>query len=151
MRPFRFRAAAALLMRRTQEDAARQRLAAAETARRRAELQARAAAETADRAAAASVDACRDGADGGHLRWHQSWIARKRLEADAGRQAAAASAEAAGRATAEVQIAYQRRRALERLRDRAWHRHQREAGRLELREMNELATLRHHARPEDEP
>jgi flagellar biosynthesis chaperone FliJ len=150
MRPFRFRAAAALVMRRKQEDTARQQLAAAETTRKRAEDQAQSAAQAVARAGDAAADACRSGAEGWRRDWHQSWIARKRLEADAGRRAAAISAEAAGRATAAVQLAYQRRRALERLRDRAWHRHKLEASRHELQAMNELATLRHHARPDDE-
>ncbi|MEZ5284218.1 MAG: hypothetical protein R2712_05285 [Vicinamibacterales bacterium] len=61
------------------------------------------------------------------------------------------SAEAARLATAEVQLAYQRRRALERLRDRAWRRYQLEAGRQELREMNELATLRFLTQPAATP
>jgi len=143
MRPFRFRAAAGLVMRRKQEDVARQELARAETARQRAEDRARAAEQAAARAADAAVDARRAGTEGWRLEWHQSWISRKRLEADAGRQAAAVSAEATDRATAAVQLAHQRRRALERLRDRAWRRHQLEAGRQELRDMNELATLRH--------
>ncbi|MDH4064624.1 MAG: hypothetical protein OEW19_09500 [Acidobacteriota bacterium] len=147
MRPFRFRAAAGLVMRRKQEDTARQHLAKAQSARQRAEDRAGAAAQAAERAAAEDADARRAGAEGWRLQWHQSWIIKKRLEADAGRQAAAVSAEAADRAAAAVQLAYQRRRALERLRDRAWRRHQIDVGREELRDMNELATLRYHAPP----
>lgn len=146
MGPFRFRAAAGLVMRRKQEDTARQQLARAETARQRAEHRARAADQAAERAAEAAAEARRTGGEYGRLEWHQSWIARKRLEAAAGRQAAAVSAEAADRATAAVQLAHQRRRALERLRERAWHRHTLETGRQELRDMNELAVLRHRTR-----
>jgi flagellar biosynthesis chaperone FliJ len=150
MRPFRFRAAAALVMRRKLEDAARLQLAAADNARRSAEERAREAAGAVAEARAAAADASTAGAESWRLGWHQSWIARTRIEAEARRRAAAVSAEAATRATAAVQVAHQRRRALERLRDRAWHRYRLEAGRHELQAMNELATLRHHARPDDE-
>jgi len=150
MRPFHFRAAAALVMRRKQEDVARQRLAAAETARQCARDHSDAAARAAAAARSAAVEACRDGAEGWRLGWHQSWMVRTRIEAEAGRRAAAVSAEAAGRATAAVQLAYRHRRALERLRERAWQRYRLEAGRRELREMNELATLRHHAQPDED-
>lgn len=150
MRPFRFRAAAALVMRRKQEDAARQQLAAAETARQCAEDHARSMDRAAEAARTATVEARRDGVEGWRLGWHQSWMTRTRIEAAASRRAAAVSAEAAGRATAAVQLAYQRRRALERLRDKAWQRHHVEVGRQELRDMNELATLRHLARPDED-
>jgi hypothetical protein len=150
MRPFRFRPHAALVLRRKQEDAARQQLAAAETARKCAEHRAADAARAVAAARASAAEACRDGADQWRLGWHQSWITRVRIEADALKRAAAVSAEAAGRATAAVQVAHQRRRTLERLRDRMWQRHQFEAARHEMLEMNELATLRHHARPHDE-
>jgi flagellar export protein FliJ len=143
MRPFRFRAAAGLHLRRKQEDTARLHLAQAETARQYAEQQARAAQDAALRARDDEVASRREGTEGWRLGWHQSWIVRKRLEADAGRQAAAVSAATVDRATAAVQLAHQRRRALERLRDRAWRRHQLDAGRHETREMNELATLRY--------
>lgn len=150
MQPFRFRAAAALVMRRQQEDTARQQLSAAEIARNRAEDHARTTAEAAGCAREAAADACRTGTESGPLAWHQSWIVRKQLEAEAGRRAAAVSTEAAGRAAAAVRLAYQRRRALERLRDRMWQRHRLEAGRRELRDMNDLATLRYRARPDDD-
>lgn len=150
MRPFRFRASAALVMRRKQEDAARQQLAAAETVRQSAEERARVAARDLAEARAAAADACRGGTESWRLAWHQSWIVRTQIEAEARRRAAAVSAEAATRATAAVHIAHQRRRALERLRDRAWHRYRLDAGRHELQAMNELATLRHRARPDDD-
>lgn len=150
MRPFQFRAAAALMMRRKQEDVARQRLAAAEIARQRAQDHADTARQAAETARQASVAACLDGAEGWRLGWHQSWMTRTRIEAEAGRRAAVVSAEAVGRATAAVQLAYRHRRALERLREKAWHRYRLEAARRELHEMNELATLRHQAQPDED-
>jgi len=150
MQPFRFRAAAALIMRRKQEDAARHDLAVAEAARKSAEKRAAAAAAAGEDARGAAVEACRQGTDGWQLEWHRSWIAKLRIEAETERRAAAASAESVARAAATVRLAHQRRRALERLRDKAWHRHRLEAGRQEMRAMNELATLKHHARPEEE-
>jgi flagellar export protein FliJ len=143
MRPFRFRLAAGLLVRRKEEDAVRQRLAETRIAHDRIEQQTRAAARGASEAASAAQAARREGATGWQIQWHQSWIARKRLEADAGRRAAAVSAASVDRATAAVRVAHQRRRALERLRDRAWRRYQVEARRTDSRTMNELATLRY--------
>ncbi len=143
MRPFRFRAGAALLLRRKQEDAARLDLARAERAREAALARAEAAAASARQAAETETEARRHGVEAWRIEWHRTWITKKQLEADAGRQAAAVSAEAADRAAAEVRLAYQRRRALERLRDRAWRRHQLEAAREEGKAMNELAGLRY--------
>jgi flagellar export protein FliJ len=142
MRPFRFRAQAALLLRRKEEDVARQDLARAERAREAAQARAEAAAATVRQAAEAAHDARQRGVEAWRVDWHRSWITRKQLEADAGRRAAAVSAEAAGHAAAEVTVAYQRRRALERLRERAWRRYQLEVTREEGRAMNELAGLR---------
>jgi flagellar export protein FliJ len=69
-------------------------------------------------------------------------MTRLQIEADAYRRTAAVSAATAQRAAASVREAFQRRRALEQLRDRAWRRHQREVARADQRAMNELASLR---------
>ncbi|MFA5907811.1 MAG: hypothetical protein WC815_03440 [Vicinamibacterales bacterium] len=143
MRPFRFRASVVLDLRRKEEDAARQRLVQAQNALDQAEARARTARQAAADAAGASAAAQNAGAEGWRLGWHQSWIRRQRLEVDACRTVTAASAATVDRATASVGVAHQRRRVLERLRDRAWHRHQLETVRHESREMNTAANLRY--------
>jgi flagellar export protein FliJ len=142
MRKFRFRAAAALELRRKAEDRARELLAAATAASDAAQARATAATSAAAAAGDAFVDRQRGGVDRTQMDWHRTWIARLQIEADVSRRRAAVSAATAERAAASVATAYLRRRALERLRDRAWNRHQREVLQDEMREMNELAAVR---------
>jgi len=142
MRKFRFRAAAALELRRKAEDRAREWLAAATAAHDTAQARATAATSAVGAAGDAFVDLQRGGVDRTQLDWHRTWIARLQIEADVSRRRAAVSAATAERAAASVAAAYLRRRALERLRDRAWNRHQREVLQDEMREMNELAAVR---------
>jgi flagellar biosynthesis chaperone FliJ len=47
------------------------------------------------------------------------------------------------RAAADVRLAHRQVRILERLRDRAWRRHQAAEGRLEMTAMNELAVMQY--------
>lgn len=150
MRAFRFRAAAALDLRRKEEESARLRLAQAQSAldhtQQRlaaADSSARAAADRLNEAQAAGTEAWR-------LSWHQSWIRKQRLDADACRKTAAVSASVVERAAASVSVAHQKRRAIERLRERAWRRHQLDAGRVESRDMNQLANLRYLALAADD-
>lgn len=146
MRPFRFRASVVLDLRRKEEDAARKRLVQAQTAADRAETRVLAARQGVVDAAGALDAAQSAGTEGWRLGWHQSWIGKQRLEVEACRQAAVASTAAVEHATASVGSARQRRRALERLRDRAWQRHQLETIRQESREMNMAANLRYFTR-----
>lgn len=141
-RPFRFRAAAALDLRLSEEERALQHLARTRLDLDQAE---RRAAHAVEAAAEAAADLARDQADGSErwrLDWHQSWIARQRREAAAAEQAAAVSAASVAHATDSANAARQRRRALERLRDRALRRHRVDAARHDSREMNLLANLR---------
>ncbi len=146
MRPFRFRAHVALDFRLKQEDEARRALASAQTAHEAAQARAVAADLSARSAAEEFVTAQRRGTEAWRLTWHQSWIGKLRLEADACQRATAISAASVERAAASVIAAYQRRRTLERLRDRARRRYDTEAGRQHNREMNALASLRFAAR-----
>ena len=146
MRPFHFRAQAALDLRRKQEDEARLVLADAHTAHESAQARA-VAADLKLRVAAGELAATqRHGTESWRIDWHQSWITRLRLEADACQRATAISAATVERATASVVAAFQRRRTLERLRDRARRRYDAEAGRQHQLEMNALASLRFAAR-----
>jgi flagellar export protein FliJ len=142
MRPFRFRAAAALDLQIKEEDRARQRLAEAQSAYEATQQRASDAQRAARDAAEQSIVTASQGAEGWRLSWHQSWIHRLRLEADACQRATAVSAATVATATASVHIAHRKRRTLERLRDRAMQRYRIESERQHSRDMNELASLR---------
>jgi hypothetical protein len=143
MARFRFRAAAALDIRRKQEDAAR--LIAAQ-----AELVLAAARERTEAAHGSMLDGghqllddLRGGSEAWRVRWHRDWIERQRLEVE--QRARERDERAAQAATAAVAVreALKRRRVLERLRDRALRRHRKAAHDSHVKEMNELATLRY--------
>jgi flagellar export protein FliJ len=146
MRPFHFRAQAALDLRRKQEDELRRALAAAQIAHEAAQARAVAADLNARRAADDFVAEQRHGTAAWRLGWHQSWIAKLRLEADACQRASAISAATVERATASVIAAFQKRRTLERLRDRARRRYDTAAARQHNQDMNAFAGLRFSAR-----
>lgn len=143
MRPFRFRAAVALELRAADEERARQRLAHARMDLQQAEQRVQGAAEAARAARADLASAHAEGSEAWRLGWHRSWMVRQEQQAAATRSAAAVSAAAVAHATASVHAARQRRRALERLRDRAHKRYQADAARYESKEMNLLANARY--------
>lgn len=143
MKPFRFRAASALDLRKRQEDEARARehhaqkvasvaASAAENARLRV------AAAQAGLAAVQSTSA-----PAWLIGWHRSWIATQTKAADAARREADKAALAAAHAAEITREAFKKRRVLERLRDRLAARHARDAERLDLSQMNELAGMRY--------
>lgn len=142
MPPFRFRAAAALDLRLSEEERARTHLARVRLDLHAAETRAVAARDAAAAAATELACARAEGTEAWRLGWHQSWIVRQRREADALQRAAAVSATAVAHATASVHAAQQRRRALERLRDRALDHYRQDVARHEIREMNALANAR---------
>jgi flagellar export protein FliJ len=142
MRAFRFRAAAALDLRRKEEESARLRFAKAQADLHHAQQRVADADHAAMEAAAHLATAHAAGTEAWRLSWHQSWIRKQRLEADACRRTVAVSATIAERAAASVSIAHQKRRVLERLRERALERHRQAADRHATNEMNELANLR---------
>lgn len=146
MLPFTFRAEAALDLRRKQEDEARRALAAAQTAHEAAQARAVAADLNARRAADECLTSQHAGTAAWRLGWHQSWITKLRLEADACQRATAISAGHVERATASVIVAHQKRRTLERLRERARKRYDLEATREHSRAMDALAGMRFVAR-----
>ena len=139
---FRFRAAAALDIRRKQEDAARLESAQAElaldTARQRAD-EARAAVISGGERL---VNAQAAGLESWRVQWHRAWIDQQRRQAAARADEAVAKAREAEAAQKAVQEAFKRRRVLERLRDRAARKHRRASDQQHVREMNDLATLR---------
>ena len=142
MSPFRFRAAAALDLRRRQEQDAGARLARAEADLRAAEAQA-ADAEGARRDAQQQLGTLeRRGSDVVTLMWHRNWIVRLTNDLAARRQRVDQQTQAVRHAERDWRQARQRRLALERLHDRALRRHRQDQQREELKVIDELARLR---------
>lgn len=142
MRPFRFRAAAALEVRRKQERDAATLLARAQARFSEAQLAFDDMEQQRRRALEAAAAQAHRGIDESVLFWHRNWIHRLKatadgLNADVRRQSdAVAAAERAWR------VARQKCLALDRLRDRALARHNAKEHREELKVIDELARLR---------
>lgn len=139
---YRFRAAAALDMRRKQEDTARIALAVAENAVLVATERARDARERVSDEGRKLVEVQHEGTEAWRVQWHRAWIEKQRSEAAARARDVAARAAEARAATDAAGEAMKKRRVLERLRDRSWHKHQKDVHDQHVRDMNELATLR---------
>jgi flagellar FliJ protein len=143
MNDFRFRAAAALELRRKQETEAGTALARAE-AELRASEQLSAQAESARRVAQErllSVE--RHGSDVATLIWHRNWIVRLSNDLTERRRQVSLLAEALRQAEQRWRQARQRRLALERMHERALRRFKQEQLRQELKVIDELARLRY--------
>jgi flagellar export protein FliJ len=143
VRPFVFRAAAALRIRQQQEDEAGARLARAEADLQAIDGQWRRACAVRDQARGARAAAERDGTSPAAYDWHRNWnthVAARadRLQLDRGAQV---------RVVADLVQAWRqarrRRLVLERLRDRALSRHRHAEAQREQRATDELARLRH--------
>jgi flagellar export protein FliJ len=142
MAAFRFRAAAALDLRRQQETAAATALARVEAEFRAAGLR-RDAAEAERRGAQErALDGQRTGIDGNSLLWHRNWIARLSDTVALRARELDTWASAVREAEQVWREARRRRLALERMRDRAWRRHLQAEQRQELKAIDELARLR---------
>lgn len=142
MRRFRFRAEAALDLRRTQEQAA-----LAVVGRVEAEFQAvRARRDEVVASRQQALDAQlkqeRLGTDGASLLWHRTWISQLAVTADRLGAEVTARREAVKTAQRAWYDARRKRRALERMKDRAWQRHRQEEDRQERLVIDELARLR---------
>ena len=145
MGPFRFRAGIVLDLRRREEEAARTALARQRAVCDRAQAALAAARDAVLEAGRALDSAAAGGAPHGTLEWHRSWIVRLRLAVQAAMRAAAEADEAAGRAALALNQAMQKRRVLERLRDRAWRKYTLARDRAHVQEMDQLASLRYAA------
>jgi flagellar export protein FliJ len=142
MRPFKFRAAAALEMRRKEEDAAALELARKEASFRQIE----AGLESAERARATALAdqhaKSQQGIDIATLFWHRNWIVRLQATVVDLRAELHTAQHAVHIARQAWQLAKRRRLSLERLRDRAQARHRADEQREELKVIDELARVR---------
>ena len=143
MKPFHFRAQAAIDLRQREFDEARRVLARATLDLRAAE---RVRAE-ADARIAAARDECTRGLRGtidiARLRWHQSWIVRLEHEWAVCAADVAARERDVARASAAAMMARQRLEALERFKDKARTAWEHAAAAEEQKQIDALATLRH--------
>ena len=142
MPEFRFRAAAALDLRRQQENTAATALAAAEAALRAAEARVTEAEASRQQAQAQQVQAERRGGDIGALTWHRNWVHRLAHEIELQQEACARRVERVRGAEVAWREARRKRLALERMRERALRRFTDEERRQEMKVIDELARLR---------
>lgn len=142
MATFRFRLQTALDLRLRQEDEAKAALAAAESARIAAER----GRDEARRALEQTLDRSRDAegraGDITERLWYRNWIVAQRYEVERRQQALAAREAAVREATAVAQAAHQKRRILERLKDRAAASFGAEERRQEQKVFDDLGVLR---------
>lgn len=142
MRPFRFRAASALDLRKRHEEAAQLMLTRAQNAAALADRKLVTARAALDHASTQLAVAQREGAPGWLIGWHRSWILRQSRDVDVCHQHVATAQSIVAKATEVLREAHKKRRVLERLRDRLAARHARALQAEELAHMNELATMR---------
>jgi flagellar export protein FliJ len=142
VRPFRFRAQAALDLRQREYDAARRVLARAETDLRAARhvLAERDAALQDARTQCASAQSTAGTAT--QLQWYRFWIIRLEQERAAQARVVTAREQDAATAAAACQRARQRLESLERFKEKASAAWQRAALAEEQKELDSLATLR---------
>lgn len=143
MRPFRFRAASALDLRKKQEDDARLALGRAQNTAAVAASRLETARAHAETAGVQFVTLQEEGAQAWLISWHRSWIAQQARVVESRRRELAQATAAVTTALEIVREAHKQRRVLERLRDRLAARHARALERYELNQMNELAGLRY--------
>ena len=142
MAAFRFRAAAALDLRRRQEDAAAAALGQAEARFHEVSSEFAAAEAARGRAQADQAAQARQGIDTATLFWHRNWIIRLKATVDDCSAQVRAQSAAVNECRRKWQLARRRRLVLERLRDRAQTRHRALEQRVELKDMDELARIR---------
>jgi len=143
VKPFRFRAQAAIDLRQREYDEARRVLA-------HASLDLRAAhevfGEARDRLTGARVQFGREmttGIDPSRAQWYRFWIVRLEHEQAVCARAVAAREREVALASAAARKARQRLEARERFRDKAWHAWERAVAAEEQKQIDALATLRH--------
>jgi flagellar export protein FliJ len=139
---FRFRAAAALEVRRRQEDDALAECTRKDGLKRAADAKCAELEARRQDAGRALMDSQQQGQDSGTQGWHRNWITGLSAAALVAARDAAQAAEAVGHARRVWQEARKKRLVLERLRDRAWRRFRHEETRREQLVIDELARVR---------
>ena len=146
MRPFKFRAQAALDLRKRQDDEAQQNLADATRARLLAETSVVVASAAVDESMQDARNALQSVASGDLHVWHRNWIVSRKQELAVRREALAKSRAAEQLARQRAQDARRALRSLERWFERVWRRHEQAQQRVERRELDEMGALRYVAR-----
>lgn len=143
MRPFKFRAEAALEMRRRQDQEARQSLASANRSLRESE----AAAADAVRAVATAMEQARaaeaSATDVSSRTWHRNWITRQQAEVARCQHKVTEHRTDVQEASVRAQQARRRLRSLERLRTRMLRNYLLMARRTEQKELDRLGIVRY--------
>lgn len=143
--PFRFRAQAALELRRQREDAAERTLAVATASVRAAEAQVHEAAESLADAMQRGAEAQAEATGAHDLIWYRNWITRQQQALAVRRQTEHERRAEAHRAAEAAMLARRERMALDKLRDRAWRAYQLEERRAEQKDLDLLGALKHGA------
>jgi flagellar export protein FliJ len=143
MKPFRFRAAPLLDLRRRQYDSARGEFARLTEAVRVAGQRLELAERARDQAENDYLASMHKGATIEWLQRHRHWIVGQRRLVDEARRMLEGRRAEAARGAAAVRDAFMRVRILERLRERAKARHDHEVQREEIRDIDLLAVLQH--------
>lgn len=143
MNGFRFRAAAALELRRKEENDAGVALARAEAGLRASEQEAQRAEVARGSAQQRLLSVERHGSDVATLMWHRNWIVRLSNDLANRQRQVEAWTDAVRQAERQWRLARQRRLALERMQERALRRFKQEQLRQELKVIDELARLRY--------
>ena len=146
MRPFKFRAEAALDIRRKLDEDAQRALALARIATHTASDVLSCALERIESANRETAAAWQASVTIDRLIWQRNWMVGLERDADGARQALADRENEERRAAEIAQHARMQVRVLERLRERAWRAWQLEARRVEQKAIDELAGLRFAAR-----
>lgn len=146
MRPFKFRAEAALDVRRKFDEDAQRALALARAATHAAGGVLSCALERIDSASRESAAAWQTSGTVDRLIWQRNWMVGLERDVDRARQALTDRENEERRAAEIAQHARMQVRVLERLRERAWRAWQLEARRVEQKAIDELAGLRFAAR-----
>lgn len=146
MRPFRFRAEAALEVRRRQDEAARRALGTARIARLDAARAAEEAGEAVADADRRGVAVLREARSIDAIVWQGNWMSGLERNVARARQVLEERRIDERRAAEIAQHARMQVRVLEKLKERAWRTWQLETRRAEQKALDELAGLRFAAR-----
>ena len=140
---FVFRAEAALELRRREEETAQRELAAASERERQARETRDAAVERVEAAKRAAAEAEARAGEVTERLWHRNWISAQHQHAGRAQQALDQRQHEAREAAARALEAHRKRKALDRLKQRALQQWIRAAEREEQKSIDELATSKH--------